>query len=74
MTRQSLRRRIEKLEKKQEPESRITVSWRTDGMVEWTLPNGEVELVTEAEFKARGGVIYGWVDREMTKDERKGIR
>jgi len=75
MTRQSLRRRIErleKLEKKRNQTIRITVDERKDGLLEWYFDNGEVELVTEAEYKARGGIIVTWQDRLMTKDERKG--
>ncbi len=71
MNRQAIRRRLEKLEKKQDPAIRITVYERKDGLHEWTLPNGEIELISEAEFKARGGIIVTWQDRLITKDERK---
>ena len=72
MTKQSLKRRIERLEKlKQDETTRISVSWRNDGMVEWTLPNGDIELITEAEYKARGGIIVTWQDHIVTKDERE---
>ena len=49
------------------PPDKISVSWRTDGLVEWDLPNGETELITEAEYKARGGVLVKWVDEITTK-------
>lgn len=45
----------------------ISVSWRNDGLVEWDLPNGETELITEAEYKARGGILVRWVDELITK-------
>lgn len=66
--------RLEKLETDQKPEVSIGVSWRTDGLIEWTLPNGETELITEAEYLARGGKIVRWTDHELTKDQRKGLR
>jgi len=69
----TIKARIEELETDQEPEVRITVSWRNDGMVEWTLPNGEIELITEAEYKARGGKIVRWEDHELTKEDRKKL-
>lgn len=69
----TIKARIEKLETDQEPEGRITVSWRNDGMVECDLPGGGSELITEAEFKARGGKIVRWVDHELTKEDRKKL-
>ncbi len=45
----------------------ISVSWRNDGLVEWDLPSGETELITEAEYKARGGILVRWVDELITK-------
>ncbi len=54
--------RVEKLENSQVPEDRVHVSWRDDGLIEWTLPNGETELITEAEFLARGGRLITWDD------------
>jgi len=71
MNRQAIRRRLEKLEKKQDPAIRITVNERKDGLLEWYSDNGEVELVTEAEYRARGGIVVTWQDRLITKDERK---
>ena len=58
---------ISKAVKKQEPPASISVSWRTDGLVEWDLPNGETELITEAEYEARGGILIKWVDELITK-------
>ena len=58
---------ISKAVSKQEPPTGISVSWRTDGLVEWDLPNGETELITEAEYKARGGILIEWVDELITK-------
>ena len=52
---------------KQAPPDSISVSWRNDGLVEWDLPNGETELITEAEYKARGGILVRWVDELITK-------
>ncbi len=57
----TIKARIEKLETDQEPAGEISVSWRNDGLIEWTL-NGEIELLTEAEFLARGGKIIRWED------------
>ena len=45
----------------------ISVSWRNDGLVEWDLPNGETELITEAEYKARGGILVKW-ESEIDND------
>lgn len=53
-------RAISKAVKKQEPPAGISICWRDDGLVEWDLPNGETELVTEAEFRARGGILIKW--------------
>lgn len=58
---------IDKALTKQEPPGKIFVSWRNDGLVEWDLPNGETELVTEAEFKARGGILIKW-ESEIEND------
>jgi len=52
---------------KKEPPGKITVCWRNDGLVEWDLPNGETELITEAEYEARGGILIEWVDELITK-------
>lgn len=71
MNRRAIIRRLEKLEKIQDPAIRITVNERKDGLLEWYFDNGEVELITEAEYRARGGIIVTWQDRLMTKDERK---
>ena len=49
---------VSKAMAKQSPdEIKIKICGRTDGLVEWDLPNGETELITEAEFKARGGIL-----------------
>lgn len=69
----TIKARVERLESDQEPAVEIGVSWRNDGMVEWILPNGEIELITEAEYKARGGKIIRWVDHELTKEDRKKL-
>ena len=58
---------ISKAVSKQEPPYKISVSWRNDGLVEWDLPNGETELITEAEYEARGGILIKWVDELITK-------
>lgn len=60
---------ISKAIRKQAPPDKISVSvsWRNDGLVEWDLPNGETELITEAEYKARGGILVRWVDELITK-------
>ncbi len=60
---------ISKAVSKQEPPDSISisVSWRTDGLVEWDLPGGGTELITEAEYKARGGILVRWVDELITK-------
>lgn len=58
---------ISKAVSKQAPPDSISVSWRNDGLVEWDLPNGETELITEAEYKARGGILVRWVDELITK-------
>lgn len=58
---------ISKAIRKQEPPTRISVSWRNDGLVEWDLPNGETELITEAEYKARGGILIKW-ESEINND------
>lgn len=71
MNRRAIIRRLEKLEKIQDPAIRITVNERKDGLLEWYFDNGEVELITEAEYRARGGIVVTWQDRLMTKDERK---
>jgi len=63
----TIKARIEELETAKKPgnKSSISVCWRSDDLVEWTLPNGEIELITEAEFLARGGRLIKW-------DEGKG--
>lgn len=39
----------------------IRVSWKTDdGLFEWMDQHGDIELIDEAEFKARGGKVVGW--------------
>ena len=39
----------------------IRLSWqKDDGMFEWALPDGTIEMVDEAEFQARGGKIVDW--------------
>ena len=58
---------ISKAVSKQEPPYKISISWRTDGLVEWDLPNGETELITEAEYKARGGILVKW-ESEIDND------
>lgn len=45
-----------------EPPERVTVCWREDDLCEWPLPNGDIELITEAEFKKRGGTLITWED------------
>lgn len=77
MSIQSLRRRIERLEKlnrMQNETTRIDVSFRTDGLVECDLPDGGTELITEEEYIARGGIIVTWQDRTLTKEDRKRLR
>ena len=71
MNRQAIIRRLEKLEKKQDPAIRITVNERKDGLFEWIFDDGKIEIVTEAEFRKRGGIIVTWQDHLITKDERK---
>ena len=58
---------ISKAMRKKEPPGKITVCWRNDGLVEWDLPNGETELITEAEYKARGGILVKW-ESEIDND------
>lgn len=74
MIKESLRRRLEKLENKQKPVDRITVNERTDGLFEWESPDGKIELVDEAEYRARGGIIVTFQDRTLTKEDRKRLK
>ncbi len=39
----------------------IRVSWeKSNGLFEWVLPNGKIELVDEVTFKSRGGKTIEW--------------
>lgn len=39
----------------------IRLSWqKDDGLFEWILPDGTIEMVDEAEFQARGGKTVNW--------------
>lgn len=59
MKRPKMEKRLEKLEEKHAPKCTIGVNWRTDGMIENELPDGTIELITEAEFIAKGGrLVY----------------
>lgn len=60
---------ISKAIRKQAPpdEIKVTLSCRTDGLVEWGLPNGETELITEAEYKARGGILVRLAAEEIPR-------
>ncbi len=47
----------------------IRLSWqKDDGRFEWALQDNTIELVDEAEFKARGGKVVEW---DLTNLERK---
>ncbi len=63
MKRESIKKRVEKAENRLEMgDNAIRVGWRNDGLCEWILPDGTVELISEAEFKARGGILLSWDD------------
>ncbi len=67
-TRQRMRAIDKALDKQAPPdEIKVTLSCRTDGLVEWDLPNGETELITEAEYKARGGILVRLADEEILR-------
>ena len=58
MPKKSLEKRLEKLENTKEAEDiHIFVCERTDGYVDIPLPGGGVRTITEAQFKAEGGII-----------------
>ena len=58
MTKKSLEKRVEKLELKAAPEDiHIFVCERTDGYVDIPQPDGSIRTITEAQFKAEGGII-----------------
>lgn len=64
MTKKSLEKRVEKLELKAAPEDiHIFVCERTDGYVDIPLPGGGVRTITEAQFKAEGGIIVSFSDK-----------
>ncbi len=65
MRRESIKNRIKKAENRLDlGDNVIRVGWRQDDLCEWILPDGTVELITEAEFKARGGILLSWDDIE----------
>lgn len=62
----SVKNKLNKIERKLEPKDEIdlSVNWRDDGLFEWKLEDGSIELITEDEFEKRGGVIVSWPDDE----------
>ena len=65
MRRESIKNRIKKAENRLDlGDNVIRVGWRQDHLCEWILPDGTVELISEAEFKARGGILLSWDDIE----------
>ncbi len=63
MPKKSLEKRVENLEIKAEPEGVIFVCERTDGYVDIPQPDGSIRTITEAEFKAEGGIIVHFSDK-----------
>ena len=65
MKRESIKKRVKDAENRLEMgDNAIRVGWRHDGLCEWILPDGTMELISEAEFKARGGILLSWDDIE----------
>ena len=70
MRRESIKKRLKKAESRLDlVDNRFFICWREagDDTVDWHLPNGSVERITEAEFKARGGILLTWDDIERDK-------
>lgn len=71
----ALKHELEKIEKKILPddEIHITVYWRKDGLHEWHLPDGSIELISEEEYLKRGGRIIRYAEDEaieMNEEQR----
>jgi len=63
MTKEHIKKRVKKAEDRLAiGNDEFHVGWRQDGLCEWVLPDGTIELITEAEFKARGGILLSWDD------------
>ena len=63
MPKKSIEQRLAKLEVKNEPQGIIFVCERTDGYVDIPQPDGSIRTITEAQFKAEGGIIVRFSDK-----------
>lgn len=60
----SKKNELERIEKEiRDPDDvSISVNWRADDLIEWPCEDGSIELISQEEYKARGGVIIDWPD------------
>ena len=60
------KKRLDDIEDRLDPKEKISikVNWRDDDLIEWDLEDGSVELITEDEFKRRGGILVEWSSDE----------
>lgn len=67
MKRESIKKRVKEVEMKigvgqMDSRNLSRVYWGPDELIEWYLPNGEIEKITVDEYVARGGFLITWVD------------
>lgn len=69
MAKEHIKKRVKKAEDQLgvgqiDPRNTARVFWKCDDVYNWYLPNGEIEVISEAEYVARGGHLITWDDKE----------